>query len=231
MTIKCIPSLKIMFFSILLLGLFGLAKSSLAACSTPCAKSGNTYTCATASYDCVNDAVTAAAAGDTINIIDTNPNAWTTMLAINKGITLRCVPGSGHISSTVGTAPDYTYGTHFAIKYSPSNQSLNEPFRITGCYFDLAQAYGGIQLNNTSPGDAPSINNVRIDHNTFYHTYDRSFEINGQVYGVIDNNLIDNFTMADGGAAQFTGRDRNDWDYKTFSFGSPENIYFEDNTF
>jgi hypothetical protein len=210
---------------------FALVKSSWAGCSIPCTKADNAYTCTVASYDCINDAVTAALPGDTVSIVDNNANIWPTMLTITKGITLRCAPGAGHISSAVGTAPDYTYGTHFAIKYDPANPGLNEPFRITGCYFDFSQAYGGIQLKNAATANAPSVNKVRIDHNTFYHSSDRSIEVNGLVYGVVDNNVFDAFTLVYGGSIQFSGRNRSDWDYKTFSFGSSENIYFEDNTF
>lgn len=223
-------NLAIILSLIFPLGSFKLVKSSWADCSIPCSKIGDVYTCTVASYDCINDAVTAALPGDTVSIVDNNSNIWATMLVITKGITLRCAPGAGHIISTVGTTPDYTYGTHFAIKYDPANPGLNESFRITGCYFDLTQAYGGIQLNNRTTGDAPSVNRIRIDHNTFYHSSDRTMEINGQVYGVVDNNVIDTFTLSYGGAIQFTGRNRSDWDYKSLSFGSPENIYFEDNT-
>lgn len=88
--------------------------AALAACETSCTKSGTTYTCSDASYDCVNDARAAASVGDTILITDTNANTWTSALTITQGLHLKCDSGAGTaFQSFLSSTNTYANGTGY----------------------------------------------------------------------------------------------------------------------
>ena len=200
---------------------------------------------ASPSFADVNAAIAQANPGDTV-IVPAGIATWKAHLVITKGINLI---GAGK-DSTVITS-DYTCPNQhmqpangnspsqcleqYLITYNPSNPNANEPFRLSGFAFDLASKCEGIMVVNYV--DSPHITNIRIDNNRIINpaigtnpAYAWELGVGivmciwGQVYGVIDNNVIS-------GAAYFNviGMNEANWTNQTFQFGSASNLYIEDN--
>ena len=183
----------------------------------------------------VKAAIGLAEPGDTV-VVPAGATTWSGQLVITKGIILK---GAG-IDQTVITS-NYVRGNpedpqdprNHLIVYTPANPLLDEPFRLSGFTFDLASKCFGIELRLWPIDDIP-LTKIRIDHNKLmnvptgrpgYNIY-----IMGPFYGVIDNNQFL------GGGAMANSWDSTIWGspdprISTFDFGSPNNMYFEDNTF
>jgi hypothetical protein len=185
----------------------------------------DTHTAATCSYANVNTAYTAASSGDTV-IIPAGSATWDNQLVITKGI---YIIGAGVGATTITSnytppSPYYLYSDSFLFTYDPTTPSLNEPFRLSGMTIDCANKCYGFMLKNTvvSPSITP-ITNIRVDHLEVLNPLDmRPYCIYGTVYGVVDNCQIH------GGYGQSFGVDEG-WRDLTFTPGSPNQFYFEDN--
>ena len=189
-----------------------------------------THTAASASFSDVGAAISSAGYGDTV-VVPAGAATWSNHLSIVKGITLQ---GAG-AEATVITS-NYAASTgnsldkvNFLIDYAPDAKSLadNVPFRITGFTFDFNNKCGGIVLNNHS---TTAINKVRIDHNAIRNASSkvvgaRAIEIGGTVYGVIDNNTF----TGNRKSIDSYGLNEKSWNNLTFTFGSPDCMYYEDN--
>jgi PKD repeat protein len=184
-----------------------------------------TITAASPSYADVSAAVSSASPGDTV-IVPVGTATWSSNLIITKGIKLI---GAG-IGQTVITGNfinnyngDYfNTGSHIIV-YQPASPALNEPFRLSGFTFDLDFKSNGIYLCNWTA--TYPISKVRIDHVKVANQYPNHypFVIYGTVYGVMDNCELSNTRCWNDNA--------NAWTYLSFSFGSANNFYFEDNIF
>ena len=201
--------------------------STFGACTgggTSCTKSGTTYTCTDASYGCINDAVTAATAGDTINITAQGSVNWTTRLQLSKKLNLIGL-GSANLRITWSTGGSesailiynaaarvsgfefYTTSSQTAIDVQGYSSTANEYWRIDHCKY----------TNTVTTASGPM---VRIDS-----------EATGQtIKGLVDNNdihegriLLNNTSVGYvlGGLTWSTA----------VNPGSDEAIYVEDNTF
>jgi len=182
-----------------------------------------TYKAASASYSDVSAAVFAADSGDTV-VVPTGTATWDSPLIITKGLTLM---GEG-VGNTVITS-NITNQNSGMIAYVPANPNLNESFQISGFTLDCDLKSNGILFSNPST----TINNkVRIDHNRIIdpggENAGRAIVIWGTVYGVIDNNTIENQSNK---AIDSYGRNSSSWSNLARDFGSINNIYYEDNTF
>ena len=192
------------------------------------------HTAASCSRADVSSAITAASAGDTVSV-PAGSATWSSDITITKGINLI---GAG-IGSTVITAPGG------AIYYTPSNYSLNTPFRVSGFTFSLGGSSSSANLidvggNPTSPyHPGPAQTKIRIDHNRFTNgancnTSVHAIVVRGAMYGVADNNTFDTIhyplrfdPSLSGGSAggQWS------WNNWSLTFGAvDDNFYFEDNT-
>ena len=176
----------------------------------------DTQSAASVSYDDVSAAVSAASAGDTVEV-PSGSATWSNRLTITKGLWLK---GAG-IDQTI-----ITYGSSNIIKYAPSASAIanNEAFVLTGFTLDGNDANvvdGMLNLTNTT---TTAITNVVISNNKFKRGRNGIF-IRGSIYGVACENEFDLvYTVL-----RDMGLDRISWDNLPYSYGSVDNFYFEDN--
>lgn len=163
----------------------------------------------------VQTCVTNATAGDTINVASGSAT-WSGQLAITKGITLVG-------SSTTITANN---GSSFIIEYNPTAPQNDVLFRITGFTFNLN---GANSLLHMIEATTTVQYNVRFDHNTVTNAVYGSAVIwhEGSFWGVVDHN-----TFTGDPYFQNYGAPAGDinWEELTFTPGSRDALYFEDNT-
>lgn len=192
----------------------------------------DTHKAASCSYFDVSSAISSASAGDTV-IVPSGSCTWSSTLKITKGINLI---GSGIGNTVIKRA------SSCIIVYVPSDYDLNQTFRLSG--FSFNGASGAIlQLGEEMyPTAKPAQTNVRVDNNRFYSSTscdmnDIAIEHFGNIFGVVDNNTIDDYA--------YPMRNQNPsaygvlWDaaidiglpgYPLGIPGSIYNLYFEDNT-
>ena len=168
----------------------------------------DTHTSDSCSLAHVSAAITAADVDDTVQIADGNCT-WTSTLTITKGIILR--GGTGTLTRTGG----------FLIQYTPSDPSANEAFRVTNI---TASVGGFVYFRLNSANGTAKMTKIRVDNNTVTSSGNMIDTVNGNFYGVIDNN---NFTI--GSHMDIYGAGCTNWLGNTFSFGTGDNLYFEDN--
>jgi len=209
-------------------------------CSFVAESYAETYTAASASYAEVSAKVSAASAGDTV-IVPSGSATWTKSLGITKGIILKAGTEGGGAGATTITAGTLTSpsGTsseleaqNYLIAYTPDNTNItnNTPCRITGFTLDCASKSAGIIVKNGN-ASAKIITKIRIDHNTISNARGnigggRGITVYGFVYGVADNNTVDNC----GESFDVKGYAPASWNNLTVSRGSANAFYFEDNT-
>jgi hypothetical protein len=190
-----------------------------------------TVNAASASRAHVAAAIALASANDTVTV-PAGTATWASQLAYTKAISLI---GNG-IGSTVITAGfDSPYPSlnpdNFLIYYLESAPVTNNTVRISGFSFDLDNRCEGLMIENASQ---TAISNVRIDNCNFENS-NRYINFEGTIYGCVDNNVIWAATTGlnyrfisiygNIGGDQGVGQ----WTNNTFSSGSANNIYFEDN--
>lgn len=178
----------------------------------------STITAASASLLDVQTAISSAASGDIV-VVPAGSAIWNSALSINKGITLK---GNG-IDSTIIISS----GGSNIISYSPAAPSLNEKFRLTG--FTLngnGRNVKGVYAAN--PSTTYTLNNIRIDHNKIIACSARSVEINGMIYGLIDNNIITG-TNSNNRILAIYGKDAYSW-LDPLQIGTSNYTYIESNT-
>jgi len=185
-------------------------------------------TAASPSLTDVKAAISTAGTGDTV-LVPAGSAIWNSPLGITKGIILK---GAG-AGLTIITSNYSNSGDHL-ITYTPSDFSANNPFRITGFTFDLANKCKGIFLNHWSSSSLVIQTKIRIDHNTFTGaatTYLQAIT-NGGMRGVVDNNLFDNMCYPIRNSTCY--RNGQEWwdNWEAVVFGKADNnIYYEDNIF
>jgi len=205
---------KLIFLAILFFGIFGLAKSSLAACTG----SSPNLTAASNSYTDVNACVSASTYGDTISVpAGSGSVTWSSQLVITKGITLQGA-GAGNLTIT-GTYADYL------ISYEPDSTSISNDtkFRLTGFTFNTG-SNPSIKIYN--PSFTTIINNIIIDNNVITNTTDKAIEIYGMINGVIYQNTIGTGELS----IEFTGRNQAEWEHRGYYPGTAGAMYIEDNS-
>ena len=201
---------------------------------TVTSNSGGTISCA---YADVSAAVSNATAEDTIyvgwdGVTPEICNAtWDSQLVITKGLQ---IIGAGKSSGTTITC-NYNGGTNYSgtspylIVYAPdaTNRTNNTPFRLSGFYLDGDSKAQILTIYNQS---VTAISNIRVDNNYFINPQHWVIFPQGTIYGVIDNNTFN----ANGKTTDFIdsyGMGNNAWHYLTYSHGSADNLYYEDNLF
>ena len=160
----------------------------------------------------VQAAINIASSGDTVMIPSGNC-IWTSTLTITKGIAL--------IGAGIGkTIIDKTTSGDI-ISYTIPNPSVYSFFRLSEIEFDLNNMASGPYIENPSGYHEPRI---RIDHNYFLNCASHSWRLQGQVYGVVDNNLFTGNTWQ-----RRYGSNSVSWNNIAYSYGGEENLYVEDN--
>lgn len=205
------------------------ATIAYAACTgggTSCTKEGTTYTCTDASYGCINDCVTAATRGDTINI-GADTKTWASILTVKKSLTIKGA-GIGNTNITCGG----NYCIHFDMNdYNDSlSRSGNIRFEVSGFSF----IGKGIYLNEADSQTVP-FGKIVIANNRFINVAGNVIYIKGNFWGVAHGNIFDNCK-----AMTFLGNSRSSWDtfgaygfaeYNQTSTPLKGNFYLENNSF
>ena len=180
----------------------------------------DTHTAASCSYADVSAAITAASAGDTVSV-PAGSATWSSRIFITTGIYLIGAGiGNTIITNEYDLSPEY-----YVITYQPSNPASNESFRVSGFTINCTHTSGGIGIRNFSDS---VINKVRIDHNEVHkETYGRCINIDGNVNGVCDNNTLYSTGVY---AVSIYGHNESSWTNRTFTPGTADNFFVEDNT-
>ena len=175
-------------------------------------------TAASPSYADVKAAVDSAVSGDTVKV-PAGTATWSTRLYITKGIYL-IGAGIGNTTITSGyNAPD-----DYLITFEPTNPASNEAFRLSGFTILGGNNNGVLALYNNDV--LHPLTKVRIDHNYISRTGSgRVILVGGSVYGVIDSNEIHCVYYA----VSIYGLQENNWLYTTFTPGTADNVFVEDN--
>jgi hypothetical protein len=181
----------------------------------------------------VSTAIGSATYGNTV-LVPAGNCIWNSALVITKAVKLQ---GAG-LSSTVITSA--VGSANFLIIYSPDTTSINNDyaFELSGFTFDMNNASGGMKIlqgSNTIPMHNLKIHDMKFTNTVgdtssdlpCLRTGDTNAAVRGQIYGVIYSNQFVNCASA----VQSYGNDVNSWNNHTFSFGSADNLYLEDNTF
>ena len=187
-----------------------------------------TRTAASASYSAISAAISAAEPGDTV-VIPPGTAIWDDQIVIPHGLILQGAGAeqtlitSNYSARNPGVTNDIG---NYLIVYKPESPADNEPFRITGFTLDLSNKCGGIYINN----GITKIDKIRIDHNTIKNATNlsgtmRGVLIYGTTYGVIDNNLF----LGNRKCIDTFGAGRDSWQLLEFTYGTSENMYYEDN--
>ena len=198
-------------------------------CTSVAGSYAATIRAASASHTDVSAAVSAASSGDTVTV-PAGEVTWGDQLVITKGIVLiGAGAGSTVITSNYNNVNgNYFDGRNYFINYEPANPATAPLFRLSGFTFDFNNKCGGIRLAN----DTISSLNIRIDHNIIKNATSttlsaRAITIQGTIYGVIDNNTFEgNMKHIDS-----AGLNGISWKNLTYTYGTADNIYYEDNTF
>lgn len=188
-----------------------------------CSGSSPTWTAADTTYTEVAACVTAASAGDTINV-PSGSSVWATKLTITKNVSL--------IGAGIGNTTITSNGVIPAIIHYGGSYDGNL-FRISGFTFSGgASAQRLVELHNDSLLN-PIPYTVRVDHNRFTNStasgagiYVRS------IYGVIDHNTFDTMSYPTRIAWGSSSGAFNWNNFPELVYGTAhDNMYVEDNTF
>jgi hypothetical protein len=168
----------------------------------------------------INTAIALASDGDTVRV-PAGSATWASIPTITKGIIFA---GAG-IGVTVITS---TQTSMVAYVPDATNIAADSPFRVSGFTFDAGGTGGSngmVYVQNTS--NVTAITKVRIDHNRLYNSTGTGIWVQGQVYGLADNNTLDTVKIA----YRNLGLNRDSWDhFPATAFGGGSNFFFEDNT-
>jgi len=187
------------------------------ACSCEAASPSNPNTPTELSLTKVNKAISAAKAGDTVTLA-AGSATWDGYITVTKGIS---IIGAG-IGKTIITA-----GSDHVFKFTPDAETRTNQneFRISGFTFNGAPS-SVIELAESNSEKIP-LRNIRIDHNRWENTLGSPIYVDGNFWGVIDNNEFvgSNFFM-------ILGNQQTSWEqFYPATYGTADNLYFEDNTF
>jgi hypothetical protein len=198
-----------------------------------CSGSGHTWTCTAGSTIAnINSAIGSASDGATITFESGN-YSWSSGTINNfsnsKGVTLICA-ARGACVVTIST------GLVLNLTYSGTNNKL---YRISGFHFKGTCSSGFcIHVHHASAGGSGTLQNLRIDNNTFdgmgnsgntVLIFVGATDRGGNVYGVIDHNIVTDHT------AHILYKVLGDTDvpdrpWGPSSRGTGQAMYIEDNT-
>ena len=168
----------------------------------------------TADYDSVKTCVASASSGDTIQLSDGDAT-WDTPLIINKGLIFH--GGAGTITVS-GTQND------FAIRYEPSNPSLDEMFEMYGFTIN-----GTFQIKVDNNSTSHVLTKIKIHDNNLTTGDTYVLRVVGMVYGVFYHNII----TATGEAIDIVGGGNSAITLPVFAsqYGNANSFFVEDNIF
>jgi hypothetical protein len=181
-------------------------------------------TCAQAD---VASAINSAARGDTV-IVPAGTCAWSTSVSLSKGITLM---GAGIDRTTITRS-----GVVIAVNPDTTAIANDDTIKINGFTFNGNNAaLNLITVAGAGASGAKPFTHLIIGDNKFQNTSNTTsgsgvISTKGQVRGVIYHNTFDRCNVI---AKVMGSDDTTEWantSYNKFSYGSADNLYFEDNT-
>lgn len=171
---------------------------------------------ASPSFADVSTAYSSANEGDTI-VVPAGSATWSSVLSITKGITLKA---NGAVTITANNT------TNFILEYNPTTPANDALFRITGFTFNLQSAHSLLHMVCTT---TTKQYNIRFDHNTVNNAA-YGFAViwhEGPFWGVVDHNTFNGYPYFQNYGCP---AGNNNWQNLTFTPGSRDSMYFEDNT-
>jgi hypothetical protein len=197
---------------------------------------GSGYAATIAAASCtqaaVNTALASATYGDTVTV-PSGSCSWASQVTITKGITFK---GAG-VDSTIITN---TGGDGTLLQLSPDATSIaNENhMTVSGFTFDGGgSGYALIGMNGAPDTGTKPYRYVIITGNKFQNTGGTSgngntciYNYTGQTRGVISGNTFDKCDMIFRPMGSDTTTEWTNTAYNNFSYGSEDNLYFENNT-
>jgi hypothetical protein len=205
---------KSLVLGVLMLALFTLWGFSASAF-------GATIYAKSVSYADVSLAVSQAGSGDTV-IIPAGSATWDSQLKIEKVIMLQ---GAGVGNTVITASTGSTWVIHFNLGSVAAN---NEIFGMNNFTLNLNKASKGFRISNSSL--THKLTKFKIYEMYFKDCGGTSYVTaqidSGFINGVIYSNTFDGYTHIDN-----YGYNRNTWDNTTFTYGSSDNIFYEDNIF
>jgi hypothetical protein len=180
-----------------------------------------TINAASASYAHVAAAIALASANDTVTV-PAGSATWTDNLVITVGINLI---GNG-IGSTVITGnynaidTDIFNENNYLISYIPATPASNDAFRLSGFTIDPDNKCRAIYIYNSS---TTAQTKIRIDHTDISNSLKPLLHLYGTIYGVADSNDWSFLGL------RINGLDDVAWTNYTYTYGSANNFYLEDN--
>lgn len=194
----------------------------------PCSSKvfAGTRNAASTSFADVSAAVSAAARGDSV-LVPAGSITWSSTLTISKGV--RLIGGNGG-PTTITRA-----GVMIAINPDSTAIANEEVIQVSGFTFDGSNsAINFIHINGAGASATKPFKNLVITSNTFQNSGTGTsgagvMDIEGQVRGVIGRNVFNRCNVI----AKVMGNNVvGDWTnsaFYPFSYGSADNLYFEDN--
>jgi hypothetical protein len=185
--------------------------------SCEAASSSNPSTPAELSLAKVKEAISAAKAGETVTLT-AGSATWDSSITITKGIS---IIGAG-IGKTIITA-----GSDHIFKCTPDSETRANQYEIRISGFTFKGAPSSVIFLSEGNSETVPIRNVRIDHNRWENTSGSPIYVDGNFWGVVDNNEFagSNFFM-------ILGNQRTSWQqFYPVIYGTADNLYFEDNIF
>jgi hypothetical protein len=191
----------------------------------------STVTANSCSESDVQAAITSASRGATVTV-PAGSCTWGSTLTITKGLTLA---GAGTGSTVVinGT------GDGTVLQISPDSTAIanSETIKVSGFTFDGAgTGYALISVTGASDSGTKPFKNLIVTGNTFQNvgstsgTGNNAIVVGGEVRGVISGNTFDKLDFPFRSFGNDTTTEWSNTAYNNFSYGSPDNLYFESNT-
>lgn len=207
--------------------LYNVVLAVLTIYGLPSLAHAGTRSAASCSRADVGSAVSASTHGDTV-LVPAGVCTWTSTLTITRGIMLI---GAGASQTTIRSGG---LGGYILI-YRPDTTAVssNARFEVAGFTFDMAsKADGGLWLDNTS---ATPITRTVVHDNVFKNQNASGSSLdfaclaigeNGDVYGVAYSNAFQDCKIV----GENYGNYQTSWNNTTFTYGSGNSFYWEDNS-
>ncbi|MBN2459637.1 hypothetical protein JXB28_05105, partial [Candidatus Woesearchaeota archaeon] len=178
----------------------------------------------------VQSGIDSASPGSTI-LVPAGTCTWNNQLVINKPLIItgagidKTIIISGYDAWTSYVASNRE--TSALIYYNPGVPGENHVFQFSGFTIDCQNRADAMFLRHTTSAGNEVARNIRIHHNKIKNTNatGRMFLFQGDFYGVVDSNIGENVK----GLASVLGLNVATWNHFTYDYGTPDQLYFEDN--
>lgn len=177
---------------------------------------GTTRVAASNSFADVQTEVTAAQAGDCIQIPAGAPVVWNSTLVITKALK---IIGAGEANTVITRS-----GGNYAFEFNPASPATDPAFRLTAMTINGGNN-SGVHLTNSS--HAVKLTSVRVDHCTIKNCRSYGIRVEGEVRALVDHvTFEDNYL-----GMQILGNESDSWNNFPLVPGTADYVYIEDCAF